>query len=216
MEIMISSLRNFRPHKLLRCLIFLYQRPSAITVKGANVTGIEIVTRPLGSVSGRFVLESSKAPECKGKPRTVAGGNISSVTTARKGWREERFSVFRESGCWISHAKGAFTLRNVAEGRYQFDPYFYARYWYLQSITIGCSASSYCEVSARSSKTDAAANWTVLKFGDKLANVTITLAEGAASIRGQVASAEPGTNFRFSTSYPRNGTKRRTFAVLCH
>jgi hypothetical protein len=40
-------------------------------------------------------------------------------------------------------------------------------------------------------KTDAAATWTVVKSGDQFTNLTITLAEGAASVRGKLASGEP-------------------------
>ena len=38
-----------------------------ITVKGANVTGIELIPKPASSVSGRISLERTKAPECEGK-----------------------------------------------------------------------------------------------------------------------------------------------------
>ena len=43
---------------------------------------------------------------------------------------------------------------------------------------------------AKPQKTDAAANWTTLKSGDQLTNLTITIAQGAASIRGRVPVAE--------------------------
>jgi hypothetical protein len=75
---------------------------------------------------------------------------------------------------------GAFVLRNLPPGRYRYEPRFFARYWYLQSIAVP----------AKPQKIDAAANWTTLKSGEQLANVTITLAEGAASIRGRLAVAE--------------------------
>ncbi|HEU4794069.1 MAG TPA: hypothetical protein VFT02_00475, partial [Pyrinomonadaceae bacterium] len=39
-------------------------------------------------------------------------------------------------------------------------------------------------------KVDAAATWTTLKPGEQLTNVIITLAEGAASIRGRIELAE--------------------------
>jgi hypothetical protein len=84
---------------------------------------------------------------------------------------------------------GAFVLRNLSSGKYQFEPRFYARYWYLQSITIGAAPAATPAKSA-SSKIDAAANWTVVKFGEHLTNLTITLAQGAASIRGKLASGE--------------------------
>lgn len=170
----------------------LISETKRVTVKGANVTGIEIVTRPLGSVSGRFVLEASKATECKGKRAPLLAETLVQLRRPEKDAEKNVFPFFGNRAAGSPDAKGAFTLRNVAEGQYQFDPYFYARYWYLQSITIGAAATSTASKSQPgSSKTDAAANWTVLKFGENLANVTITLAEGAASVRGRVASAEP-------------------------
>src|SRR6185436_8942891 len=45
--------------------------PKRIKIKGANVTGIELITKPLASVSGRLILESSKVEECKDKRRPV-------------------------------------------------------------------------------------------------------------------------------------------------
>ena len=47
--------------------------PQRIKVRGADVTGIELTTKPLGSISGRVALEESKVPGCKGKRRPVFG-----------------------------------------------------------------------------------------------------------------------------------------------
>ena len=41
------------------------------------------------------------------------------------------------------------------------------------------------------SRIDAAANWTTVKSGEQVTNLTITIAGGAASVRGRVAAAEP-------------------------
>jgi hypothetical protein len=68
-------------------------------------------------------------------------------------------------------------MRGLMPGRYIPQPQFYARYWYLNSMTI-----------AGPPKIDAAANWTTLKPGQRT-DVTITLTEGAASIRGKVTTA---------------------------
>src|SRR5690349_1734012 len=38
-----------------------------VTVKGADVTGIELVPKPLGSISGKIAMEPSKVPACEGK-----------------------------------------------------------------------------------------------------------------------------------------------------
>jgi len=89
-------------------------------------------------------------------------------------------------------AKGGFVFRNLIAGRYRFEPRFYARYWYLQSISLTAPASTATTAAAKTaaSKFDSAANWTSLKSGDKITDLTITLAEGAASIRGQIEKKE--------------------------
>ena len=36
-------------------------------MRGADVSGVELVPKALGTITGRVVLEESKAAECKGK-----------------------------------------------------------------------------------------------------------------------------------------------------
>lgn len=159
----------------------LKSEPMRVVVKGADVTGLELVPRPLSSISGRVALEPSKAAECQGKRRPRF------VEMFVRLQRPEKEDTENENGLYtrmigvpaLLDANGNFILRNVTPGRFLFNPLFYARYWYLNSISI-----------AATPKTDPAANWTTLKFGDQLNNVTITLAEGAASIRGRLKPAE--------------------------
>lgn len=155
-----------------------------VTVKGADVTGIELVTRPLGSISGKISMEPSKAPECEGKHAPLLSETIVRFQQPEKDAAKEdllQTRMYTASGS--PDPSGAFVLRNLAPGKYRFEPVFYARYWYLQSITISMGT-------AKPQKTDAAANWTTLKSGDQLANLTITIAQGAASIRGRVPVPE--------------------------
>ena len=176
----------------------LLSEPKRVTVKGANVTGIEIVTRPLGSISGRVVVESSKIPECQGKRPPLLAETLVQLRRPEKDVEKEPMIFFRFGNAASPDAKGDFVLRNVAAGRYQFEPRFYARYWYLQSITISAATpATGARPQAASSKTDAAASWTNVKFGEAITNLTITLAEGAASIRGKLASGEAAAGMTF-------------------
>ncbi|HJU91790.1 MAG TPA: carboxypeptidase-like regulatory domain-containing protein [Pyrinomonadaceae bacterium] len=167
---------------------FMLSEPKRITIKGASVTGIEITTKPLGSVSGQIVLESSKAPECQGKRPPLLAETLIQLRRPEKDTEKDKMPylrVFASTGS--PDAKGAFVLKNLYAGKYQFEPKFYARYWYFQSITIGAAPPATATKSQpASSKTDAAANWTIVKFGEKVANLTITLAEGAAAVRGKL------------------------------
>lgn len=155
-----------------------------VTVKGANVTGIELTPKPLATIAGRVALERSKAPECQGKRPPLFAETLVQAQRHEKDLEDDDPIYLRMStGSATVDGNGAFTLRNLRPGRFQFEPRFYARYWYLQSITINTAAP-------KPQKIDAAANWTAIKSGDQLTALTITLAEGAASIRGRLALAE--------------------------
>ena len=169
--------------------LLMLSEPKRITVKGASVTGIELVPKPLATISGRFVLEASKIPECQGKrPPLLTETLLYTRRNEKDPDRDNSPYVRLFGGVVMPDAKGEFTLRNVSPGRHQFEPRFYARYWYLQSITIGSAPAA---ATAKPSKTDVAGTWTTVKHGDQISNLTITLAEGAASIRGRLAAAEP-------------------------
>jgi hypothetical protein len=164
-----------------------YSEPKRITIKGADVTGIELAPKPFGSISGKLLLESSKVPECQGKRPPLLVETLVQFRRAETDVnKDDPLSQRSATGATSPDTAGAFVLRNLAPGKYQFDMKFYARYWYLKSMT-GNSAG------AKGQRTDVAANWTTLKFGESVSNLTVTLAEGAASIRGSVPVAEGAT-----------------------
>ena len=161
-----------------------FSDPKKITVKGADITGIELVTKPLGSISGKIVLEPTKVPECQGKrPPLMAEALVRFRRPEKEVEAGEAQGVRSVAGAASPDTAGAFVLRNLQAGSYQFDPRFYARYWYLQSITVNSAGP-------KPQRTDAAANWTILKSGEQLSNVNITLAEGAASVHGKVPAPD--------------------------
>ena len=167
-------------------LVMAISEPKRITVRGADVTGIEIVTKPLGSISGKVALEPTKVPECEGKRPPMLAEMLVRIRRPEKELETDPFAMRFASNSGSPDAGGAFSLRNLPPGRYQFEPRFYARYWYLQSITINSAGP-------KAQRIDAVSNWTTLKLGEQLSNLTITLAEGAASIRGVVPVKEGET-----------------------
>jgi carboxypeptidase family protein len=167
-----------------------------ITIKGADVTGIELVTKPLAVIGGVVALEPSKAPECQGKRKPAFSEMLIEMHRHEKDAESLAPYARASSGIVTPNDKGAFTQRNVMPARYRFNARFYARYWYLQSISLGTpatTATTNAKSPAPASKNDAAATWTTLKSGDQVSNLMITLAEGAASIRGKIAVAEGAT-----------------------
>lgn len=162
-----------------------------ITVKGADVSGVELITRPPALVRGRIALEPSKAPECQGKRQPLFAETMINLQHHEKD--PQAPPVFRmSSGAVVPDPKGSFGFRNLQPGRYRFHLQFFARYWYLQSISIGAPPATGASKTAPG-KIDAAATWTTIKAGDQISNLTITLAEGAASIRGKVPVVDGAT-----------------------
>jgi hypothetical protein len=155
----------------------LMSDPRRITVKGADITGIELVPKPLAALSGHVVLEPTKPAECEGKRRPLFSEMMVTITRPEKDMENDLLPYYPTSNSTSIDAKGNFVIRNLIPARYMPQAEFYARYWYLNSMTI-----------AGPPKVDAAANWTTLKTGDHT-DITISLAEGAASIRGRVTAA---------------------------
>lgn len=155
-----------------------------IKVRGADVTGIELVTQPLGSVSGRIVLQESNATECTDKERPLFSETLVSA------WHKEseatkdlpRF-IWSIGAPFNPDAEGNVKLRNLAPGDYRFVAQFSGKYWYLHSISLPSKTQAAKPI-------DAARTWTTIKSGDRLTGLTVTLAQGAASLRGQIATAE--------------------------
>lgn len=165
--------------------------PRRIKVRGADITGVELTVRPLSSIAGRVILEESKAPECKGKRRPLLGETL--ITP----WHNEKFVAKDQPQFqWsfgtptLPDKQGDFTLRNLAPGQYRFHTRPFAKYWYLQSVSLRSSAAPAAKAGQTSRTVDAARNWITVKSGDRVSGLVITLAEGAASLKGQIKVAE--------------------------
>jgi hypothetical protein len=159
-----------------------------IRVSGADVTGIELVTQPLASVLGRVVLEETTATECTDKERPVfAETQISAWHRDTEATKEMPRFIWSLGAPATPDKEGNVTLKNVVPGQYRFVTQFVGKYWYLHSIALASSKTP------ATKPTDAMRTWTTIKAGDRLSGLTITLAQGAASLRGQMALGEGET-----------------------
>jgi len=164
--------------------------PLRVTVKGADISGLELITKPLGSISGKITLEPSKLSDCQNKRQPLFSETLVTLMQNRKEQRPDQLALIRLFVGYSSPDKdGAFTLRNIRQGQYWFSPRFFARYWYLKSMALSAVAPASQAKATQSSK-DLSRSWTSVKAGDRLTGLTITLSEGAASVRGQIAKSE--------------------------
>ncbi|MCM3903160.1 MAG: carboxypeptidase-like regulatory domain-containing protein [Pyrinomonadaceae bacterium] len=161
-----------------------------IRVRGADITGIELITRPFGSIAGRVVLAESKAPECKSKRRPLFAETVITPWHNDKERKNQPLFLWAMGGPSTPNKDGVFTLRNLASGQYRLHARFFARYWYLRSITLPPSIRTQDKAPPADRLQDASKNWITVKLGDRVSGLVLTIAEGAASLHGQVKSPE--------------------------
>jgi len=170
---------------------FALSEPRRVKVRGADITGVELTVKPLGSITGHLALEESKVPECKGKRRPLFGETL--ITP----WHNEKAAIKDQPQFpWsfgspaFPDKQGDFTLRNLAPGQYRFHTRPLAKYWYVQSISLRPSVSPAAKGGPTTRAVDAARNWIAVRSGDRVSGLVITLAEGAASLKGQIKVAD--------------------------
>lgn len=169
----------------------LISDPRRVTVKGADVTGVELAVKPLGSIEGRLTLESSAAAECKNKRRPLFPETLISARRTLKSTEKEQSVLQAFSGAQGSpNQSGDFVLRNLVSGDYSLSARFFARYWFLRSIGRDAPGVRPTAKAGTANRTlDIARNGLSLKSGERASGITITLAEGAGSLRGTIKLA---------------------------
>lgn len=173
-------------------------RPLRVVVSGANVSGLIVNTNPLASLAGRVTLEETSAPECKDKHRPrfeeiLVSARRDDADNSKEPSPPPQFSIASAA----PGRDGSFLLDRLGPGRYRLDAGSFAKYWYVRSITLPPPAPAAVApgrgrpaAPPPTRAFDAAREGVALKFGTRVRDLTITLAEGAASLRGRVAVGE--------------------------
>lgn len=164
--------------------------PRRVTVKGGDISGIELVVRELASIRGRMVLEASNATECKSKRQPLFSETVLMTRRNEKSTPKEQLAFTNRFAQSVPNQSGDFAMRNLAPGQFKVNVRFYAKYWYLRSILRENPATAPTRTAAASRPIDLARNGINLKFGERISGVTVTLGAGAASLRGIVKPAE--------------------------
>ena len=171
----------------------LASEPRRITVKGADVSGLELVVRELASIRGRLVLEQATAAECKNKRQPLL---LETVMVARRNEQDpskDQLALPNFFAQSIPNASGDFALNNLSPGQFRLNTRFFAKYWYLRSMLREPPGATTSKSAPVNRQTDIARSGISLKFGERVSGVTVTLAAGAASLRGAVNPAQGGT-----------------------
>ena len=172
----------------------MISEPRRVNVRGTDISDVELITKPLANISGRVVLEESKAVECKGKkPALLTEILVSAWHNEKEAAQDQPQFVWGLGAPSFPNSQGDVALRNLAAGQYQIIARQFAKYWYLDSITLPAAATRTAKPGEPNRPQDAVSNWTNLKAGDRLSGLIVKVAGGAASLKGQITTAEGAT-----------------------
>lgn len=172
-----------------------------VTVRGGDVTGVELTLAPLASIAGAITLDPIK-PEDKCDQR--GSQLIETVLAARrddprKSGSQMMTSMFAGLGGTLN-AKGEFSARNLDAGRYRFEIKLPTEAWYVRAINLPAavavtSESSKAAPPSGASKPNPWQGTVTIKSGQQVNGVSIIVGQDAASLRGRVTVTPDGAAF---------------------
>ena len=166
-------------HTNLQGREYVASEPKLIRVRGTDVEDVELAVKSLGSVTGRVLLEESKAGECQGKqPPAFKEMSVAAWHRDSEVARSQPQFIWSVGAPVNPDSQGNFTIGNLASSQYYFVARFPARSWFLKSIAISPAPAR--------KPTDVTRVWTTVKAGERLSGLIVTLAQGAASFQGEV------------------------------
>jgi carboxypeptidase family protein len=166
-----------------------------VSVKGSDVTGIDLALAPLGSISGRVNLETDPKLNC-GRRResflretAISARRAPTEKSDAKTSKDKTVDVIEPTPILFAFAeavpndKNEINLRNLGSGTYSLETRLLAAGWFIKGITVGSG-------STRATSPNIPRDGINLKSGERVAGLTVTIAEGAASFRGRFTVAE--------------------------
>ena len=160
--------------------------PRRVTIKGADISGIDVKLLKLSSIEGRVAIEPSKQRDaCKSEDDFSIREIL--LTARRDEKTPSLFSALASVDAPMGVGRtapgddGVFVLKNIEPGRVRVETDLPGETWYLRAITQ--------KVSAAPKPVDASQNGVEVKSGEKVSGVELTIAEGAASLKGKVVPA---------------------------
>jgi hypothetical protein len=166
--------------------------PRRVTVKGADVTGVELRLVPMASISGHVVLEKSQNT-CEDESKYGIEEILLSARRDDKGPGATHVTQFFSNDVGIGD-NGEFAIRYLMAGRYRFESSLPGESLYVKSITNKSTVPARRTAAASKSpgEIDISRAGITIKAGEKLTGLTVNVSEGAASLRGKVIAETEG------------------------
>ena len=163
--------------------------PRRVSLSGKDITGLDLKLLPLGSISGRIVVESSP-DACGEKGKIQLEEFFTNATRDDLRKDDPAFLPGRGFSSQRANEKGEFTINNVDPGHYRIRLPLTDENFYVKVITSPSNIPT--RRGAAPMVNNVSRDGLALKQGEKLSGVTVAVAEGAASLRGKVVAEKEG------------------------
>lgn len=167
--------------------------PRRVSVKGADVAGVNLRLMPLASITGKILFEdlpTAAGPKDSACSKLRVGKIEESVVAVSAEQTPAQLQQLAQLGYSAVTAEGNFKITRLFAARYRFSLQLPSEAWYVRSIV---------QPDSRSQRKLSLADGLAIKSGDKIKDVTITLANGAATLSGKLkpdAGKQPPANLR--------------------
>ena len=171
--------------------------PRRVRVKGTDLTGLELFMAPMGSISGHVIFEPHATQNCGNRragvmreTMLVSRRDVSDKKAVVKSATDKQTDVFDSSLFPVSleivpDEKGEIIFRNLLPATYRPEVHALADGWYIKDLNLG----SLDRASPKTSGANVAMNGIKVAAGAKITGLTVSIAEGGASLRGRITRA---------------------------
>jgi hypothetical protein len=164
----------------------------SISVKGSDLSAIDLKLVRTGVVKGRVVVEPSKAGARCGRPEKILFEEVAfEIKNSESEQEQQKYPQFlhdliEDDLLLTPNSRGEFTQNNLVGGVYRLVPFLPGSRWYVRAIQNASKG-------ARRSL-DIGRNGFLISRGERMTDIEVVIAEGAAEVEGWIAPAkEPET-----------------------
>jgi len=180
-----------------------------ISVRGADVSGVELKLAPTGSITGRVAIESPEAPkkcairgeqaETSGQNQERSGRRAAIQEMLLKAVHDDPNPRPHISGFFSfdrygrpPNENGEFAMKGLEAGRYRITANLPDGGWRIRAITRSVAGTGKQSSGVTKKNVDISRDGVAIKPGEKLSGVEVTVAEDAATLDGRVVPAKDG------------------------
>lgn len=166
--------------------------PRRVTVRGADVTGLELRLLPLAALAGRVIIEPATTHCAKPGKISWEETALTAHPEAQPRGESDLLSKLAASET-VPNDKGEFVITRLHAHRYWLGLNLPPANLYVKSIHVAAAPvnlATATKAAAVAPPNDIARHGVALKQGERLSGVLVTLAAGAASLLGRLVADE--------------------------